>query len=145
MRTSIALIIATLIVTACATPSQMSSDAEVTRLCAIDGGVKVYETVRLPAETLDANVRIPFKEYSKPTDEFYYESSTEYLSKESTSLWRGSTKLVRRVDGKVLGESIHYARTGGDLPGPWHPSSYSCPLIGKKTPNLRDSVFIGER
>ena len=50
MKTFIALLLLLPVIAGCATPSQIMLDAEVKRLCAIDGGIKVYETVRLPAE-----------------------------------------------------------------------------------------------
>ena len=65
-----------LLLSGCATPTQMVLDAEVKRLCAIDGGIKVYETVPLPADRFDKfgkpNFRIPSKEYLKPQDEYFY-------------------------------------------------------------------------
>ena len=62
-------------ISGCATPSQMSADVEVTRLCAIDGGIKVYETVKLPAERFDkwGNVHIPPKDKASDLGEFYFE------------------------------------------------------------------------
>lgn len=47
MKTSPAFLLATIVLpllSACATPSQIIADAEVRRLCEIDGGIKVYET-----------------------------------------------------------------------------------------------------
>lgn len=98
-----------------ATPSKSELDAEVKRLCAIDGGIKVYETVRLPAERFDqhGNVRIPSKTKAKPTDEYYYDSETVYLREGDPTVIRMVTRIVRRNDEKVLGESVRYARGGG--------------------------------
>jgi len=44
----------------CATPLQSQPDAEVKRLCAIDGGVKLYETVKLPPEKFNQWGQIKF-------------------------------------------------------------------------------------
>ncbi len=42
------------LITACTSgPSKRQLDAEVDRLCAIDGGVRVYETVTLPPDKFD--------------------------------------------------------------------------------------------
>ncbi|OQW84176.1 MAG: hypothetical protein BVN30_04060 [Proteobacteria bacterium ST_bin16] len=48
------------------------------RLCAIDGGIKVYETVKLTAERFDRyeQISIPFEADIRPGDEYYCESST---------------------------------------------------------------------
>jgi len=108
-------------------------DDEVRRLCAKDGGVKVYETVRLTEEEYQkllnryGELDIRNKDYAKPFDAFFQESNTTYLRTGNPELWRSEYRLVRRSDGKVLATSIHYTRRGGDLPGPWHDSSFSCP------------------
>jgi hypothetical protein len=124
--------------TGCATPIQMSLDAEVDRLCAIDGGIKVYQTVDLPAEKFDKYglFRIPGKAYMKPGDLYYFEITTTYIkggNRESgaAQMWRSDFKVYRASDGKVLGESVYYTRRGGEEPGPRHPSSYSCPDLNR--------------
>ncbi|MBX3616804.1 hypothetical protein [Nitrosomonas sp.] len=118
-------------------------DREVKRLCAIDGGVKVYETVRLPAEKFDQyeQVLIPFKENIKPMDEYYYDSSTVHLIKGNPELRKYHSKIYRRSDEKLLGESINYSRVGGDIPGPWQPSSHMCPE-NEGFNNLMQQIFI---
>jgi hypothetical protein len=125
-------------VTAC-TAEKDRLDAEVRRLCALDGGVNVYETVALPPERFDQfnSVHVPDTRYAKPTDDYYYERSTEYLVRGNPDLLRFHTKLIRRSDKKVLGEGTSYARRGGDLPGPWHPSSFRCP----QDVNVASKVF----
>jgi hypothetical protein len=40
-------------------------------------------------------------------------------------------QVLRRADGKLLGETTLYLRIGGDLPGPWHHSSFDCPDANK--------------
>ena len=47
-------------------------DREVKRLCAIDGGITVYETVKLPAERFDGygQIRVPAKWLAEPEDEY---------------------------------------------------------------------------
>ena len=104
-------------------------DREVERLCAIDGGIKVYETVKLPAERIDqyGQISIPYKKNVTPGDEYYYESSTVYLIKGNPELRQYISKIYRRSDDRLLGESTSYSRIGGDMPGPWQPSSFMCP------------------
>lgn len=130
------------IVTGCVTPSQMVLDAEVKRLCAIDGGIKVYETVKLPADRFDkhGNVGIRSRQISKTTDEFYFDTNDQFLRSGSPTLVRSVVRIVRRNDGKVLGEAIRYGRGGGDIPGPWHPSTFDCPSI--RDLKLESAVFI---
>ena len=120
-------------------------DAEVRRLCAKDGGVNAYEKVKLPADKFDkfGVVLIPGKDKAKPEDDYFYERDVQYLKKGDPELWRSHHRLIRRKDGKVLGESIRYTRRGGDMPGPWHESSFSCPDIGAQ-PGLEQLVFQKE-
>jgi len=119
-------------------------DRQVQELCAKDGGVRVYETVKLPAVRFDkwGNVGIHEKGYAKPTDEYYYESDIHYYRQGNPTLLRSRSWIVRRSDGKVLGEAISYGRGGGDLPGPWHGSSFHCPPIADAEGKLESSIFL---
>ncbi len=128
--TSIVLCLAaSVLLTGC---EKMRLDEEVRQLCAKDGGIKVYETVKLPPEKFDqyGNIRIPTKKDAKPSDEYYYDDKDTYFKKgdpyDGPNMWQSHTKVIRRSDGKVLGELIRYTRVGGDIPGPWHPSHFSC-------------------
>jgi hypothetical protein len=147
IKTFLSLLLAIIIlplISACATPSQILTDAEVKRLCEKDGGIKVYETMTLPAERFekDGSIRIPAKWLAKPEDEFYSESSKVFIRKGNPEMSRFHYKVYRRSDEKLLGEAISYARRGGDMPGPWHPSSFRCP---KGTViDLKNQIFIKE-
>jgi hypothetical protein len=134
------------IVTGCATPSQMAVDAEVKRLCVIDGGVKVYETVKLPADKFNQWGQINFY---KPT-QGENALGPDYLFKEETTFYRQGNptfirhhyKVIRKSDAKLLGETVSYGRGGGDIPGPWYPSSFTCPDVLLAGPNaLMKAVF----
>ncbi|MFN2309472.1 MAG: hypothetical protein ABR553_07020 [Gammaproteobacteria bacterium] len=118
-------------------------DAQVNRLCAVDGGIKVYETVSLPPERFDqyGNVGIHNKRKMNESDEYYFVTEDEYLRKGNPVMIRTVTQILRRSDRKVLGESIRYGRGGGDLPGPWHPSTYNCPEIKEAAGKLESSIF----
>lgn len=119
-------------------------DHQVRELCAKDGGVKVYETVKLPPEKFDkwGNVGIRNKKFAKPTDEYYYESEDYYYRQGNPTLLRSQSRIVRRSDGKVLGESVRYGRGGGGLPGPWYGTSFDCPSIADAEGKLEISIFL---
>lgn len=106
-------------------------DYKVRQLCAIDGGVKVYESVVLSASKYDKlanhNWIIPTAERMSNTDEYYSESDVLYYKNADPKVTRVVTRIIRRSDGETLGEYVRYGRGGGDLPGPWHASSYLCP------------------
>jgi hypothetical protein len=132
MKTLISLLLLLQLVTACESgPSKSELDAEVKRLCAIDGGVKVYETVRLPADKFDElkrrNFVLPDKLAAKPTDEYYVETDRHFYRQGNPEMSRRQYKIIRSSDHKTLGELVFYGRGGGDIPGPWHGSSFTCP------------------
>lgn len=122
-------------------------DRQVREMCAKDGGVRVYETVRLSAEKFNQwgqpNFHIPTIPYDKlnHTDEYYLVWETPDLKTGNPSLERSYFRLIRRSDQKLLGESVTYIRIGGDLPGPWHGSSFMCPEP-TQTPSFESSIFV---
>lgn len=120
-------------------------DAKVRDLCAKDGGVKVYETVELPPELYDyyagRNWVLPDKSKATPVDEYFFERDIVYLHEDDPLVTRSQARIIRRNDGRVLGEYIRYGRGGGDLPGPWHGSSFSCADITRPK-SFAKSIFL---
>ncbi|MDP2810698.1 MAG: hypothetical protein Q8O34_11170 [Rhodocyclaceae bacterium] len=125
----------------------MYYDAKVRELCAKDGGVRVYETVKLPAERFEKGGMVNFWQ---PTDgenalgpEYVFKREMTYYRRGNPELFRMHTQVLRRSDGKLLGESAFYTRGGGDMPGPWHGSSFMCPELSVANDVLRQ-VFTKE-
>lgn len=123
---------------------KMYWDAKVRELCAKDGGIKVFKKVELPADVYKQYARrnwiLPDKSEVNQTDEYYVEWNFFYYHKGNPQVSRSETRIIRRSDGKVLGKYISYGRGGGDLPGPWHGSSFTCPNP-VKLPNFETSIF----
>ena len=67
------------------------------------------------------------------------------MQKYYEDFFRLYTQVFRRSDGKLLGESVLYKRGGGDLPGPWHGTSFICPELGVKTDVLRQIFVIDNK
>lgn len=146
MKTFLSLLLAIIVlplITACVTPQKIFADAKVRELCEKDGGIKVYEMVKLPTERFNeyGQIRIPHKETAKPEDEYYYDSSRISIRKGNPEIWQSHYKVYRRLGHKLLGEVIRYSRSGGDIPGPWHPSSFGCPEDADFV-NLKKQIFI---
>ena len=122
-------------------------DWKVDRLCAQDGGVKVYETVELPAEMFDKWGMVNFY---RPTQgenalgvEYVFKEETMYYRQGNPEMWKAKYQVIRNQDGKLLGETILYGRAGGDLPGPWQPSGYRCPSVVIAGPNaMLKAIFV---
>ena len=116
------------------TYKKTKADALVDELCAKDGGITVYETVKLPESRFDqyGNVHVPSQKYRKSDDDFYYTTENTWILRGAGDpndlvIWRGHYVLHRGIDEKKVAESIYYARRGGDPPSPAHPSSHQCP------------------
>jgi hypothetical protein len=88
-------------------------------------------------------MRIPEKRHAKSNDEYYYEFSIDHLKEGGAEIWRSHKQVYRTSDNKLLGESASYTRRGGDLPGPWSESSFSCP-DGASAVDLKKQIFIPE-
>jgi len=148
MKTLTIFLLLLTIVAGCATPSQFMLDAEVKRLCAIDGGIKVYETVRLPAERFDSrwhfiNFYKPMQDENALGPDYQFKRDQHYYRQGNPEMSRIHYQVFRRGDGKLLGETVLYGRGGGDLPGPWHGSSFSCPPYAEAGENiLLKKLFI---
>jgi len=151
--------------------SQMRMDAEMHGLCEKDGGIRVYETVRLPPEDFNKYGQIDFYHPTQGENslgpEYIWKEETKTLHSEGDGLTgddllyalqlvRCHGQLYRRSDGKLLGEYISYYRRGGDskfymlrvLGGP-PPTSDGCPEIKGSigvgmigSVDLFNSVFI---
>lgn len=120
-------------------------DAKVRELCAKDGGVKVYEIVELPPVKFNKFGQINFYHPTQGENalgpEYLVKVETRFLRAEDEDpvIMRFQSRVFRQSDGKLLAESISYARRGGDIPGPWHPSSFHCPDHAK---DVLDELFV---
>jgi hypothetical protein len=158
MKTFITLLLAIIalpLLSACWTPQKTYWDAEVDRLCAIDGGIRVYETVTLPPDKFNEHGQINFY---RPTQgenalgpEYIFQWDIKYYKKgkpvsvgaHETAMRRDHFQIIRKSDMRLLGEFIKYHRAGGDLPGPWMPSSYHCPdTLKASSTMLMHKIFI---
>lgn len=163
MKTLATLLLLLPLATACAgSPSKSELDAEVKRLCAIDGGVKVYETVKLPSSEFDkwGMVKL-YSEQRKDAPEarrndekqtvigwmlgagYFMKWSIYYYRQGNPSMMQHHFEIIRRADGKLLGETVSYGRGGGDMHGPWHDSKFTCPETAIAGPNaLLNAIFM---
>jgi hypothetical protein len=122
-------------------------DAEAKRLCAIDGGIKVYETVVLPAEKFFEN-GTPMIPNGKDHSGFGYYSAYDYSNLNSSfeppTLIRHEYRIVRTSDKRVMATSVIYRRSGGGLlDGYMHPSGFSCPADDENTTFYKQVILQG--
>jgi hypothetical protein len=106
-------------------------DEQVKELCAKDGGVKVYETVTLPKDVFTEYGDLKFYRATQGENalgpEYVFVTEVTEIKSGNPELKRIAFRIVRRSDRVTLGESVSYARGGGDMPGPWHSSTFQCP------------------
>ena len=119
-------------------------DRQMEELCQKDGGIKVYETVTLPASDF-SNIGQPLARYQQTAQseqdrfgpDYRYVSKREVLVGKDANPERGEGRLVRvytaiyrRSDNKLLGEQIWYQRGGGDgFTFGFQPSGKECPVL----------------
>ncbi len=129
-------------------------DQQMEVLCKQDGGIKVYETVTLPASEF-SNVGQPLARYAKqakspeerlgPDYRYVWQRTVLFgvgakLQAGEGTLVRNHLSITRRADGRLLGESVSYARGGGDgFTFGFQPSGNHCP---NPRIDLIGSVFI---
>jgi hypothetical protein len=120
-------------------------DEQVRELCAKDGGIKVYEMVKLPPDKFNKYGQINFyrpNEYENALgNDYIWKSQVVYIKNGNPVLGRFFDQVIRRSDSKILGESVAYFRIGGDMHGPWNESSFSCP-DGAGDVSLLGKVFV---
>jgi len=125
-------------------------DREVDRLCAIDGGVHVYETVKLSKENFGPDGEV-FPQYRADVrsggglgPDYRWTSMTTKIVEGDPSLDRWEEVISRTSDGRALARRVIYVRGGGDMPGPWAASQYSC-LSVELNKSFARQVFITEQ
>lgn len=122
--------------TGCATPLKLLYEAEMAQLCAKDGGIRVYERVPVPAARFTAAgqlIHVPAKNLVDVLGPDYsYRHQIEYLrgseAHTDLSLSKTTIRIIRKKDGKLLGESISYSRNGGGITLGAHPTGATCPM-----------------
>lgn len=132
-----------------------SLDRQMEEMCRKDGGLHVYEKVTLPASEF-SNVGQPLAKYGSSAKSFedrlgpdyrYIVDRTVVAGHADADPERGQglvtrihERVVRRADGKLLGESVWYSRGGGDfITFGFHPSGSHCP---KTRASLINSIFL---
>jgi hypothetical protein len=147
MRTP--LIFATIVGLLLAGCEKARLDAQVKELCAKDGGIKVYETVKLPPDKFNQWGQPNFYKPTQGEDalgrEYIFKEDRHYYRSGNPEMSRRQYEIIRRSDGKRLAVSIVYGRGGGDMPGPWHDSSVTCHDLPEGPVNtLMKEVFLIE-
>jgi len=112
-------------------------DAKVKELCEKDGGVTVYERVRITQSEyrrmggVHGEIPVPSRSLARPGTPYVTDTTIIKLHDWAPEVWRRETLVVRMADGKVLARQVTYGRRGADAPiiiG--QPSFYGCSEAG---------------
>lgn len=133
-------------------------DKQMEEFCKKDGGIKVYETVTLPASSFrqdgslisGSHVPISSDAWFRPLglgddyrlyvrDERVVGKGARHHSGEG-SINRVHEAIYRLPEKRLLGEAVWYGRSGGDgFTFGFQPSSESCPHFAR---GLAQSIFV---
>ncbi len=122
-------------------------DAQVREMCAKDGGVKIFEQLRISSADitflgkLDGEISVPSKESASLNAPAYSEFKIKDIREGSPRVWRSESTIRRRKDHAIVAQWVTYTRAGGDSPGPAHDSSFTCPDL-KTIKNNLQKLFI---
>jgi len=126
-------------------------DKQMAELCQKDGGIKIYETVKLPPEYFDQSGHVKTS-IKKINGEWVSIIADKYVAIEKSKILKegdplkGEGRLSRVhvsikqiADEKVIAEAIQYRRAGGDGFYLGHHTQNVCPNYPME---LNDKIFI---
>lgn len=126
-------------------------DARVRELCEKDGGVRIFQQLRISTSDLaflrreDGLITVPIKASANPQSPAYAVIRHAVLHEGPPRVTRSVVEFIRRSDEAIVATSVTYARFGGDMPSHAHPSSFACPDRHKRLIDLQPLfVFEGD-
>ena len=125
-------------------------DSNVREMCEKDGGVKIFEKLRISKADIDllgrvdGKIGVPIKALAHPNAPAYAELKITDLREWNPRVSRSESTIVRREDQAVVAKSVVYARSGGDFPtGLSEGTAFVCPDLKAITSDLQ-RLFIVE-
>ena len=116
-------------------------NAQMAELCKKDGGVKIYETVKLPAEMFNEWGGLKNKKFIRKDNKDLMLIGSDYIlievsvdikkgdiQKDEGVLSRTRSEVRRTINNMLLAEAVEYRRAGGDRWNAGMPSADSCPI-----------------
>jgi hypothetical protein len=161
MKKLAVLLLCLSLLTGCATLNKTYLDAEVDRLCAKDGGARIYERIYVTPEqyaklheyytsnlSLDEHIKKTFGEgvFIYKDEKEFIRGSKDVNEQREPQLVRYHDQLIRVSDKKVIAEAVQYYRYGSDgvvaRQIGMYPSYYSCPEKDRILGDVLDKIFI---
>jgi hypothetical protein len=125
-------------------------DAKVREMCAKDGGVRIFDTLKVTNQDVGLLAKVNGR-FDVLTKDAAPSNAPAYGELKSTSVRDGNPSvdrieatITRRTDGAVVARWVSYVRFGGDIPTYAHRSTFRCPELEKITVDLQPLfVFVG--
>jgi len=149
-RALLALILVAASAGGCAVPGlQAYWDAEISRLCEKDGGVRIFSKVTVTHADFVAGIDggiVPLRWSSRQDEPYFvipdrrrYPRLVVYESPEirttlhgwNPEVWRSERRYMRASDNELVATSVSYFRIGGDIVVIDHPTGIHCPKAGE--------------
>jgi hypothetical protein len=125
-------------------------DAQVKEMCDKDGGVKIFEKLRISKPDIDllgridGKIAVPSKNSAHPNAPVYSELKITSIRDANPRVFRSESVIIRRADQTILARWVAYSRSGGDFPtGLSEGTSFNCPDLKAITSDLQQ-LFIVE-
>ena len=124
-------------------------DHKVKEMCEEDGGVTVFEKVKLTEEEFKklggnkyGQISVPSVRLSKNDDPYYSKHLTIQVRKGFPNIFKYESRIFRKSNNKLLGLMISYGRGGGDFPTGFHPSHFGCADLKTIRLDVEKQVFV---
>jgi hypothetical protein len=136
----------------CVPGRQAYWDTQVRKMCRKDGGVQIFERVRITKSEINflgessGKLVILSKELAHPQSPVYAirREGKIFASEGNVSIGKSEWSIIRRLDKKVVANLIRYSRTGGDSPGFIHQSTFFCPDSEVMSSDIQKLFIIEE-
>lgn len=126
-------------------------DVQVKEMCEKDGGVRIFEKLRVTEKDLvfldkllDGKIDVPDKSSAHQNSLAYSEFKlTTVHAKGNLLVDRAESIILRRADQVVIARWVVYKRSGGDFPtGLAYDSSFTCPDLNKIVSDMQQLFLL---
>lgn len=124
-------------------------DSKIKEMCERDGGVVIYQKIRIAKSAYDklprvgSYVGVPPRSLARHTDVLVVDEATTVLNNANPRVWRTEQLVTRVSDGTLIAKVVRYSRVGGDVPSPSHSSHFACPAE-KALLAAQQAIFLVE-
>jgi hypothetical protein len=122
-------------------------DQQVKALCEKDGGVTVYQHVKVTPEEYEkyggrhGAITVPPSTFSGQEEyPYFYTLEKQIIREKDPEVFRSLATVYRRSDGEIIGATVNYFRDGGNFAF-FRAPGYSCRDLGIRI-DVMDQIFI---